>query len=324
MSESNEWAFPKDLQPRQSDVRFDLDPVFDAMVAIRAEIPDDAFTAGTLGTDRGGNGVVIRGDGIILTIGYLITEASSIWITTNQGAVVAGYPLAYDQPSGFGLIKALGPLKATPLARGSAARVKRGDRVFMIGHGGRRHSLQAKLSDKREFAGYWEYLLDEALFTAPAHPEWSGSAVVDEDGLLVGVGSLLVQEGVEGRTEQGNMSVPIDLLEPILDQLLATGRSGEAVRPWLGLYAGESDEQLMVGGVAAGGPAEKAGIRQGDTVLAVAGQRVVSLGEFLRAVWRLGPAGTRIPLSIARQGDVLRIEIISADRNELLKGPRLH
>jgi len=194
----------------------------------------------------------------------------------------------------------------------------------VLSHGGLRHALKARLSDKREFAGYWEYLLDEALFTTPAHPEWSGAALVSEDGLLLGIGSLLVQEVVDGRTEQGNMSVPIDLLEPILENMISTGVSGVAPRPWLGLYAGESDGQLVVGGLASGGPAERAGVQQGDLVLEAGGRRVTTLADFLRAVWHLGPAGTRVTLSVARTGDVLRFVLDSVDRNSLLKGPQVH
>ncbi len=323
MPDSQQWSVPEEMQPSEAQLRFALAPALDALVAIRAEVPDDAFTAPILGTERGGNGVVIR-DGIVLTIGYLITEAQTIWITTNRGVVVPGYPLAYDQATGFGLIRALGELKAPALAIGSAATCARGDRVYVLGHGGVDHALKAKLVDKREFAGYWEYLLEEALFTAPAHPEWSGAALVDEGGLLIGIGSLLVQEEVDGRTVQGNMMVPIDLLAPILENLLNTGRSGAVARPWLGLYAGESDDQVLVGGTASGGPAEKAGVQQGDLVIDVAGQRVTTLAAFLRAVWKLGPAGTRIPMKIARGGDVLRVEIESVDRNDLLKGPQLH
>jgi S1-C subfamily serine protease len=324
MSDSDDWSIPDELQPSEAETGFDLARALDAMVAIRAEVPDDAFTAPILGTDRTGNGVVIDAAGVVLTIGYLITEAQSVWLTTNRGTVVPGYPLAYDQATGFGLIRALQPLGVPAIARGSASACAKGERVYVLAHGGAQHALEATLVDKREFAGYWEYLLDEALFTAPAHPRWSGAALVDERGLLVGIGSLLLQESSDGEATQGNMMVPIDLLEPILQSMLDTGRSGAAPRPWLGIYAGERDDQVMVGGVAASGPAAKAGLEQGDLVLEVAGTRVSSLAAMLRAVWSVGPAGSRIPLKIARSGDVLRVEIESVDRNDLLKGPRLH
>ena len=324
MSTSNDWSIPEDMRPALADVDFDLDRVLDSVVAIRAQVPDDAFTAQTLGTERGGNGVVIGPDGLVLTIGYLITEAHTVWLTNSRGKVVPAYPLAYDHVTGFGLVKALLALEAPVLARGSAAACGRGDRVYVASHGGQRHALKARITDKREFAGYWEYLLDEALFTAPAHPEWSGAALVNEQGLLIGIGSLLIQEEVAGRTEQGNMMVPVDLLEPILDSMLATGVSGVTPRPWLGLYAGDSEGQVVVGGLADSGPARKAGLREGDLVLEVAGRRVTTLAEFLRAVWRVGPAGSRIPLKVARKGDVLRFELESVDRLALLKRPDLH
>ena len=200
-----EWAFPDALQPGAEDVSFDLDVALNAVVTLRADVPPDAFTASALGTERVGNGVVIDDDGLVLTIGYLIAEASSIWLTSNSGTTVAAYALAYDHVTGFGLVRAVEPLKATVLQRGTADSCERGDRVFVIGQGGRAHALKARLIDKREFAGYWEYLLDEALFTAPAHPEWGGAALVGKDGKLLGVGSLLVQEVVMGEEVQGNM-----------------------------------------------------------------------------------------------------------------------
>ncbi len=324
MSDVEEWSFPESLQPDTDDVSFDLDSVLNAVVSVRAEIPDDAFTASILGTERVGNGVVIRDNGVVLTIGYLITEAETIWLTTNDGNVVSGYPLAYDQATGFGLIQPLGELDAPKLECGTTRQCKPGDSVLFIGQGGRQHALKARLVDKREFAGYWEYVLDEALFIAPAHPQWGGAALVGNDGRLLGIGSLLVQEAVDGQTVQGNMIVPIDLLEPILENMLKTGRAGTQPRPWLGMYTTESGKNLIVGGVADNGPAANAGIRQGDLVLEVAGKRINSLAQLFRTAWGLGPAGTTIPLTIARDGDVLRFEVKSADRNDHLKKPRLH
>jgi S1-C subfamily serine protease len=324
MAEQSDWAFPKAIQPQQNEVRFSLDVALDAVVQLRAEIPDDAFTASILGTDRTGNGVVIRDDGLVLTIGYLITEAQSIWLTTNSGKAVAGYPLAYDQVTGFGLVQALGPLDAPALPRGSIENCKVGDDVVVIGNGGRAHALKANINGRREFAGYWEYVLDEALFTSPAHPQWGGAAVVNGDGQLLGIGSLLVEESQDGKQAQGNMIVPIDLLEPILDDMLKLGRPNRPPRPWLGMYAAETNAQIIVGGLATDGPAQRAGVRQGDMVLEVAGARVSTLADMFRKTWRLGPAGTEIPLTLAREGSLLNLRLQSVDRNDFLKKPMLH
>ena len=212
------------------------------------------------------------------------------------------------------------PILATEV---SAAAV--GDKVYVIGHGGRAHALKARVIAKREFAGYWEYMIDDALFTAPAHPQWGGAALLDVRGRLVGIGSLLLQEAVGEESEQGNMFVPVDLIEPILADLLAHGRAARAPRPWLGMYTQEQAEgRLTVGGIAPGSPAERAGVQAGDLVLGVAGERTTSLADFLRKVWRLGDAGVEVPLMLARQGDVLRLSVRSADRNDFLKKPRLH
>jgi S1-C subfamily serine protease len=324
MAESNNWALPTNLQPSPEEVRFDLNTALDSMVLLRAEIPEDAFTASILGTERVGNGVAIREDGLILTIGYLITEAHSIWLTANDGTVASGHALAYDQATGFGLVLPLGHLGVRAIERGAAAAAPVGANVFVFGHGGRAHALKARIIAKREFAGYWEYVLDEALFTAPPHPQWGGAALVDENGRLLGIGSLFVQEALEGNAIEGNMFVPIDLLEPILDDMLKLGRPSRAPRPWLGMYTTEVDGNVLVGGIAKGGPADRAGVRLGDVVVAVAGERVTRLAELFRSVWRLGTAGAEIPLTLAREGVLSHLRVLSADRNDFLKKPRLH
>lgn len=325
MAATIHWAFPADMRPKEDELDFDLEAVLDAVVLLRAEIPEDGFTASILGTERAGYGVVIRDDGLVLTIGYLITEASSVWLTTGRGTVVAGHPLAYDQATGFGLVLPLGKLGVVPLERGSAAAAAAGDDVIVAGHGGRAHTLSASIVAVREFAGYWEYLLDKALFTAPAHPQWAGAALVDAEGQLIGVGSLLVQdrESLGGQAEQGNMFVPIDLLEPILGDLLKLGRPAGLARPWLGLYVGEAQGQLVVSGVAERGPAARAGVRAGDVVLALRGERVSGAADLFRKLWRLGSAGVEVPLTLSRDGAPVHVQARSIDRNELLKKPIL-
>jgi S1-C subfamily serine protease len=326
MSEQQQqsWAFPESIQPKPGQTQFDVERAFDAVVLVRAEIPEDAYSAQTLRTERGGYGAVIREDGLVLTIGYLINEASQIWLTTNRGVSVPGYPLAYDQATGFGLIQPLGKLTAPHLERGLAADVKVGDSVFVIGHGGGAHSLRTRIIAKHEFAGYWEYVLDEALFTAPAHPQWGGSALLDAQGNLIGTGSLLVQHEVNGEPLHVNMFVPIDLLNPIFDAMLTTGRSPHPPRPWLGMSTQDPEGKLVVARLSPGGPATRAGIRVGDLVLGVGSTRVHGLAELFRAVWRLGTAGVEVPLMLSRGGDVLHITVKSADRNDFLRKPKLH
>ena len=264
MSEPQEWAFREALQPKADETQFDLARALDAMVLVRAEVPADGYTVSNLGTERGGYGAVIREDGLVLTIGYLINEASQIWLSSNRGTVVEGYRAAYDQATGFGLIQPLGKLDAPHLPRGLAADVKIGDSAFVLGHGGLAHALKTKVVDKREFAGSWEYVLDEALFTTPAHP-WLGMSTQDD-----------------------------------------------------------ADGKLVVSKIAAGGPAQRAGVRVGDLVLGVGALRATGLADFFRSVWALGAAGVEVPLTLARDGDVLRITVKSADRSDFLKKPKLH
>ncbi len=324
MAEPQQWAFQEALRPKADETQFDLTRALDAMVLVRAEVPPDGYTVSNLGTERGGYGAVIREDGLVLTIGYLINEASQIWLTSNRGVVVEGYRVGYDQATGFGLIQPLGRLDAPHLHRGLAADVKVGDSAFVLGHGGSGHALKTRIVDKREFAGSWEYVLDEALFTAPAHPQWGGAALLDAHGHLIGTGSLLVTHEVKGEAVHANMFVPIDLLDPILDSMLKIGRSPHPPHPWLGMSTQDQDDKLFVVKLSPGGPADRAGVKVGDMVLGVGELRTSELAEFFRSVWRLGPAGVEVPLTLARDGDVLRITVRSADRSDFLKKPKLH
>src|SRR5687767_5855982 len=323
VADTTQWAFPASLQPKPGTLGFDLASALDGVVTVHAEIPDDAFTASILGTERIGNGVVIRDDGLILTIGYLITEAETIWITTNDGRVLPGHPMAYDFETGFGLVQPLGRLNVKPIARGSASALSPGDSVYVLGRGGRAHALEAELLAKREFAGYWEYVLDEALFATPLHPEWSGAALLDADGKLVGIGSLYVQEEIGDEVVKGNMFVPIDLLDPIEEDLVSYGRARRPARPWLGMYTAETDGKLVVRGLVKGGPADEAGVRLGDVVVEVAGGQIGTLSEFFRNVWARGAAGVPVPLTLARGSSAVSAVVQSGDREDFLRKPSL-
>jgi S1-C subfamily serine protease len=316
-------GIPPALHPKSSDYSFDLDGALRSVVALRATVPDDAFTATTLGTERAGSAVHIR-PGVFLTIGYLITEAETVWLSTADGRAVPGHAMAYDQETGFGLVQALGKLElpVMPLGDSTAARV--GEPVVFAAAGGRRQSVAAKVAGRQEFAGYWEYLLDDAIFTTPAHPFWGGGALIGKDGSLLGIGSLVLQQGGEGKRQDMNMVVPIELLLPILDELMSFGRVTRPPRPWLGLYAMEDDEALVVGGLADNGPADKAGLRAGDRILAINGTEVPDLAGLWRAVWATGQAGAAVQVSIGRGNRNTAITIASTDRVSILKAPFIH
>jgi S1-C subfamily serine protease len=293
------------------------------VVGLQANIAEDAFTAQTLGTERAGSGVLIRDSGLVLTIGYLVTEAESIWLSTADGRATPGHALAYDQETGFGLVQALGRLGLPAIELGRSSEIEPGDPVILAG-GGRRQSVRASIIGKQEFAGYWEYLLGDAIFTAPAHPFWGGTGLIGRDGRLLGIGSLMVQQVTERDTVRDiNMIVPIDLLKPILQDLLTFGRQNKPARPWLGIFSAERDGKVVVADVSARGPAAAAGIREGDVIWAVRDQSVTSLADFYRKVWASGAAGTEIPIEVVRDGRTVWVRIKSVDRASLLKTPRL-
>jgi S1-C subfamily serine protease len=323
MPSLTEWKVPASVQPRAEDFAFDLEKTLEAVVGLHCIIPEDAFTAQTLGTERAGNGVLI-GDRLVLTIGYLITEAETIWLHLGDGRVVPGHSLGVDQETGFGLVQALGDVDFAPLSLGESSKVEIGDRIVVGGVGGRTRSVAGKIAATQEFSGYWEYLLDEAIFTHPAHPNWGGTALINARGELIGIGSLQIEREHGGKSEHLNMVVPIDLLKPILDDLKKFGKVNRPARPWLGLYAAEVEDKVVVVGLAAKGPAARAELKTGDVILAVNGEDVSDAAEFYRALWALGPAGVDVPLTLYRGGDTFDVELVSTDRARLLKAPRLH
>jgi S1-C subfamily serine protease len=322
------------VQPQREDFDYDLERVLTAVVGIKATVATDAFTAETLGTERAGTGVLIDGSGLVLTIGYLITEAETVWITLTGGRVVPGHVLGYDQETGFGLVQALARLNNTPfLPLGSSASARPGDSVVVAAAGGRQKAIACTIRSKQEFAGYWEYVLDEAIFTTPAHPAWSGTALIGPAGDLLGIGSLQLQQQVvsggrdakgKGTTVDVNMSVPIDLLKPILEDLKTLGQRRAPPRPWLGLFATEVGDRIVIAGVSGRGPARISDVRPGDVVLNIGGQEIKSLANFFRAIWAQGQAGVEVPMLLHRNGRTLDLKVKSADRAKLLKGPVLH
>jgi S1-C subfamily serine protease len=296
-----------------------LEELLSAVVHIKTFINPDGRTVENLGRDREGTGIVIDNDGLILTIGYLMVEAYAAEVATNDGHTVPANVVGYDHESGFGLLRAIMPLKVRPIVLGRSASLKEGDPVVIASYGGPRLAAPARVVAKREFAGGWEYLLDEAIFTAPPHPAWSGAALLDHEGNLVGVGSLIVGDASGRGDGPGNMFVPIDRLPPILGDLIADGRTAGPGRPWLGLTTSEAHGRLIVTAVTPGGPAEKAGLRHGDIVVGVGGAVAKGMADFYREIYAQGAAGTIIPLAVRRDGETRSFDVKSMNRLDHLK-----
>ncbi|HET7165944.1 MAG TPA: S1C family serine protease [Pseudolabrys sp.] len=318
-----EWKVPQAVQPRAEDYSYDLERTLSSVVGLHSIVPPDAFTADTLGVERAGNGVLID-DGLVLTVGYLITEAETVWLHLGDGHVIQGHALGLDQETGFGLVQALGKIDLPALEIGFSKSADVGERVVVGGAGGRTRSLAGRIAARQEFAGYWEYVLDEAIFTYPAHPNWGGTALISGTGKLIGIGSLQLERARGGKNEHLNMVVPIDLLNPILDDLRKFGRVNRPVRPWLGLYSTEIEDKVVVVGIAPKGPAARAEIKTGDVVVAVNGDRISTLAGMYRKIWMLGQAGVEVPLTLYRDGVTFDVRVNSSDRAKFLKGPRLH
>ena len=321
------WSIPEELRPDPADYAFDLRAALGAVVGLRSRVPADAFSARTLGTEREGSGVVIRPDGLILTIGYLVGESETIWITTATGSVVQGHALAVDFETGFGLVQALGRLEAPAISMGAVTPETGAQTILAAAGAGSDEggAVACSLVAKEPFAGYWEYLLEEALFVAPAHPSWGGAALIGSDGKLAGIGSLVLQHrDKRGRRLDLNMCVPVGLLHPILDDLLAYGRVNKPARPWLGLYAADQEEGIIVASVAPKGPAERAGLRAGDRILGLDGAEAGDLAALWRSLWSRGSAGVKVSVEAERDGRRFSVPVGSADRASFLKAPRLH
>jgi S1-C subfamily serine protease len=297
-----------------------VEDLFNAVVQLRTYINPDGRTVRGLGQQRNGSGIVIDDKGLILTIGYLMVEAHSAEVITNGGRKVGAEVVGYDHDTGFGLLRAVEPLKIKPLLLGKSSDLKERDQVLAASFGGRAGIAPAYVISKRVFAASWEYMIDGALFTAPAHSEWSGAALITREGRLVGVGSLVVGD-VTGKGDgvPGNMYVPIDLLPPIMGDLLAGGRVSGPGRPWLGLNVEELRGRLFVARTAPDGPASRAGIQRGDIIVGLNGEAPKTLADFYRKLWSLGGAGVTVALDLLQENGVKRIEVKSINRLDHLK-----
>jgi S1-C subfamily serine protease len=312
-------ATPGRAQERARDT---VEETLSAVVRVNARVPPGARSAATLGAERQGSGVLIR-ERYVLTIGYLVSEAESIEVTTRDAGPVAARLAGYDHPTGFSLLRLDAPLRARPLPLGDAAALAEQHQAMILTHAGRESAQIVQVVSRRRFTGNWEYMLDSAIFTAPAVPNWSGAALISPRGELLGIGSLIVGDAANRGTQlPGNMFVPIDLLKPILEDLVNDGRRRGAARPWLGVNADEFMGHLFVSRVSSGGPAARAGIQAGDLVVGVGDQPVTTLADFYRRVWASGAAGVEIPLRVLQGAQLKEIRLRSIDRDEYFRSSR--
>ena len=297
--------------------------ILGAIVRINSTVPETARTAVSLGTTREGTGVVINKKGYVLTIGYLILEAEQIEVVGQSGETLKAKFVAYDHNSGFGILQTEKPLQVTPMELGQSSELAAGDPVLVASYGGAEAVQGARVITRKEFAGYWEYLLEDAIFTTPPHLSFGGAALIGRNGRLVGIGSLYTRVTLPGIGAMvTNVFVPIDRLKPILDDLIARGRSRGPRRPWLGLYSEEAHGRVVIIRVASGSPAEQAGLKPGDIILKVKKGAVKGLADFYRKVWALGEAGIDVSLSVLQGTEIRNVVVHSADRHEYLRlGP---
>ncbi len=302
---------------------FDIHKAIDSVVSISAYIPENSFSAELLGTDRSGHGIIIDDDGLLLTIGYVITEAESIWITPHGQDPVQGYVVGNDFESGLGLIKPVRPLNLPKMDFGTVSKLNQGDKVILADSTGISTLAESKVITIKEFAGRWEYLLDQAIYTSPVHSNWAGSALIGQDGLLYGVGCLLIQD-VEAEKEISayNMFVPTDMIQPYISEIKVFGRRKKAPRPWLGMLVQEEDDVLVVTGIFTGCPADQAGLQLGDVITHVGNAPVSHLKDLFTEIWKLGDAGVEVPLTFVRDGGEYQLAAVSSDReSSFIRGP---
>jgi S1-C subfamily serine protease len=307
---------PAFAQDKERDEAAEL---LSGVVQVKAKILPNARSLATLGPQRQGSGALVR-EGYVLTIGYLVIEAESIEVVGADGKAVPATLAGYDHASGFGLLKLIGPLAGKPLPLGSSAALDEREPAMIATHGGREGVSLVHVVSRRPFSGSWEYQLDSAIYTYPPVQNWSGAALIGAKGELLGIGSLIVPDaGGAGTQSPGNMFVPIDLLKPIFDGLVARGRAPGPLRPWLGLNAEEMRGRLFVARVSPEGPADRAGLKGGDIVVGVAGEEVASLADFYRKVWARGAAGVEVPLRVLQGLQMKDVTVRSIDRIEYFR-----
>ncbi len=282
-----------------------------SVVKLTVKTVPDARSARSLGPQREGTGVVIDSSGLVLTIGYLVTEADTVELTTADGRKFAANVIGYDNATGLGLVKSLQPLPIKPVDLGESSVANLRDLVLIVGYDG---VAPAYIVSKRPFVGYWEYLLDEAIYTAPATVNWQGAALLSKEGKLLGIGSLAVGDAIGKGAIPGNMFVPIDTLKPVLGDFIANGRATTKPRPWLGITSQEVQGKVIITRVNDEGPAADAGLQAGDIIVGLGGQSLRGQADFYLRLWKSGEAGVEVALDVLKGNKVELVKVKSIDR----------
>jgi S1-C subfamily serine protease len=286
---------------------------YESIVSVRSIVPPEARTAASLGIEREGNGVAID-ENHILTIGYIVIESESIEIGLSDGRRLPAKLVGYDHTSGFGIIKSVVPLKMPSLQLGNSDNINPQQDLLILPSPNRGAGSIVRSVSRRPFTGWWEYFVESPIYTTPPNGLWAGAPILNENGEVLGIGSLFVSESVPDISSPGNMSVPINLLKPILGDLISSGRRKSKIQPYLGILSNDSNDQVIVNRVSKGGPAFQAGIRPHDVIMTVNGSQVSNLKSFYEKVWKSGEAGVTIELSVLRSGSIKKFNVKTVDR----------
>ena len=294
---------------------------YESIVSVRSIVPPEARTAASLGVEREGNGVAID-ENHILTIGYIVLESERIEIGLSDGRSLPAKLIGYDHTSGFGIIKSVVPLTMPHLKLGNSDDINSEEDLLILPSPIRGAGSIVRSVSRRPFTGWWEYFVESPIYTTPPNRFWAGAPILNGNGEILGIGSLFVSESVQGISSPGNMSVPINLLKPILEDLLANGRRTSNIRPYLGISSDDSNDQITVTRVSKDGPAFRAGIKPQDIIVTINGSQISDLKSFYEKVWKSGEAGVTIELSVLRNGSLLNFRVKTVDRLDYLFKPQ--